>query len=425
MGDIAIKVEGISKKYRIGGKQVAYTTLGETLSGMASAPLRRIRSVIRNQTPMAADETFWALRDVSFDVKHGEVIGIIGRNGAGKSTLLKILSRITDPTEGRAELYGSVGSLLEVGTGFHPELTGRENMYLSGAIIGMSKRDIDHKFDEIVTFAGVEQFIDTPVKRYSSGMYVRLAFAVAAHLEPEILLIDEVLAVGDVAFQKKCLGKMSDIAHGGRTVLFVSHNMSAVASLCNRGVLLKDGQVNCIGPVDDVVRAYLSEVQNEPMVDLAENKDREGDGTLRVTGLWLENNEGQQVSTVQAGDDVTFVLQYECKPGAEFPNDVYCAITLVDPLGQRMCTLSTHFAGVRLEPKPSGGRWKCTVHKLPLMPDQYALDLWCGSFRNPFDHVPRAGVFDVIAGDFFGSGQFPISKPKHGVFVVQQAWEQA
>jgi len=244
-----IKVENLSKQYRIGARDSAYTTLRETLVARARAPFSR-----RNGH---SERTIWALRDVSFEVKPGEVVGIIGRNGAGKSTLLKILSRITEPTEGCVDLYGRVGSLLEVGTGFHPELTGRENIFLNGSILGMSHQEIQSRFDEIVAFAEVEQFLDTPVKRYSSGMYVRLAFAVAAHLQPEILVVDEVLAVGDAQFQRKCLGKMGQVAREGRTVLFVSHNMTAIQSLCRRAVWLDDGRVCADADAGQVVADYL------------------------------------------------------------------------------------------------------------------------------------------------------------------------
>lgn len=247
-----IRVENLGKQYRIGGPQAAYSTLRESLVGAFRSPLKRLRRAARS-----SDETFWALSDVNFEVAPGEVIGIIGRNGAGKSTLLKVLSRITEPTTGRAELYGRVASLLEVGTGFHPELTGRENVYLNGAILGMRRSEIESKFDEIVAFAELEKFLDTPVKRYSSGMYMRLAFAVASHLEPEILVVDEVLAVGDAQFQKKCLGKMSDVSKQGRTVLFVSHNMTAVQSLCRRAAWLKEGRIVEEGAVSEVVSNYL------------------------------------------------------------------------------------------------------------------------------------------------------------------------
>jgi len=254
MSEYAIRVENLSKLYRIGGPQERYKTLRDAITNAAAAPVQRLR---RLGQPAPQNETMWALKDVSFEVKHGEVLGIIGRNGSGKTTLLKVLSRITEPTEGEVRLRGRVGSLLEVGTGFHPELTGRENVYLNGAILGMRKHEIERKFDEIVAFAEVEKFLDTPVKHYSSGMYVRLAFAVAANLEPEILLVDEVLAVGDAAFQKKCLGKMGEVAGEGRTVVFVSHNMGAVQSLCPQAVWLDIGGIAAMGRAGPVVTKYL------------------------------------------------------------------------------------------------------------------------------------------------------------------------
>jgi lipopolysaccharide transport system ATP-binding protein len=260
MSDIAIRCDGLSKQYCIGERE-SYRALRDTIANTARAPFRLLRSAFKGSTPATAADreanTFWALKDLSFEIKRGEVVGVIGRNGAGKSTLLKILSRITAPTEGEVEIHGRVGSLLEVGTGFHPELTGRENIYLNGAILGMRKAEITRKFDEIIAFAEIDKFIDTPVKRYSSGMYVRLAFAVAAHMEPEILLIDEVLAVGDAAFQKKCLGKMGDVAKEGRTVLFVSHNMAAVTRLCRRGVVLDAGKVVLDSGIFEATSKYL------------------------------------------------------------------------------------------------------------------------------------------------------------------------
>ena len=277
MSDVIISVEGLGKKYVLnhqGGERGGYRRFSESLEGWIKKPFAALagggkREVEGNlpptsfHLPQPSHEEFWALKDVSFEVKRGEVVGIIGRNGAGKSTLLKILSRITEPSEGRVTLRGRVASLLEVGTGFHPELTGRENIYLNGAILGMTKAEIRKKFDEIVAFAEVERFLDTPVKRYSSGMYVRLAFAVAAHLEPEILVVDEVLAVGDAEFQKKCLGKMKDVATGGRTVLFVSHNMGAIKNLCRQALLLKNGHKEAFGPVDETIQMYLAIGKNE------------------------------------------------------------------------------------------------------------------------------------------------------------------
>ncbi len=283
MSDIAIKVEGLSKRYRIGAQQQAYRTLREKLNDAALAPFRAAKSILtRNgngnskfEIRNSKSEMFWALKDVSFEVKRGEVVGIIGRNGAGKSTLLKILSRITEPTEGYADMNGRIASLLEVGTGFHPELTGRENIFLNGSILGMKRVEIKKKFDEIVAFAEISKFIDTPVKHYSSGMYVRLAFAVAAHLDPEILLVDEVLAVGDFKFQEKCLGKMGEVASQGRTVLFVSHNLGSIQRLCPKALLLEQGSVISWGTTTDVVTDYLEGLQDSSSF----NSDaRTGDG---------------------------------------------------------------------------------------------------------------------------------------------------
>ena len=260
MSALAIRAHGIGKKYRIGSAAERHDTLRDLLGSALKAPFQNLAKLRRANTFNDDDDadTVWALRDVSFDVRHGEVLGVVGKNGAGKSTLLKVLSRITDPSAGRAEVHGRVGSLLEVGTGFHPELTGRENVFLNGSILGMDRPYIERRFDEIVEFSGVERYVDTPVKRYSSGMYLRLAFAVAAHLEPEILIVDEVLAVGDIEFQRKCIGKMSEVAGQGRTVIFVSHNMGAVAKLCERAILLRGGRKVMDGPAGEVVNAYLT-----------------------------------------------------------------------------------------------------------------------------------------------------------------------
>lgn len=258
VSDTAIRAEGLGKQYRIGAAQGPYRTLRETITGAVTAPARRLRAIARGEPAGGLSDTFWALRDVNFEIRQGEVVGIIGRNGAGKSTLLKILSRITEPTAGRGEIHGRVGSLLEVGTGFHPELTGRENIFLNGAILGMSRVDIRRRFDDIVAFAEVERFIETPVKHFSSGMYLRLAFAVAAHLEPEILLVDEVLAVGDAQFQQKCLGKMEGVAKEGRTVLFVSHQMNAVQALCPKCLWLQEGTVKRFGDSREIIGQYLT-----------------------------------------------------------------------------------------------------------------------------------------------------------------------
>jgi lipopolysaccharide transport system ATP-binding protein len=311
MNDVAIRIEGLSKRYRIGELKY-YKALRDTLTDMLYAPFRAAASILKRPSNTVSQDNFiWALKDISFDVKRGKAIGIIGRNGAGKSTLLKVLSRITEPTAGNAEVHGRVGSLLEVGTGFHPELTGRENIYLNGAIMGMKKAEIEHKFDEIVAFAEVERFIDTPVKHFSSGMYIRLAFAVAAHLEPEILMVDEVLAVGDAAFQKKCLGKMGDISGEGRTVLFVSHNMGAIKQLCQRAILLNNGMVEHSGPTGEVVARYL---EGERGAEAAEyvwsGKDAPGDESARLKAIRLCSGSGEPRSAFGTDEPVYVEVEY-------------------------------------------------------------------------------------------------------------------
>ena len=296
-----IRVQGLGKQYQIGGPTTPYSTLRETIMDLARKPVRALR---RNGNA----SSIWALRDVEFEVAPGEIVGIIGRNGAGKSTLLKILSRITEPTIGRAELYGRVGSLLEVGTGFHPELSGRENIFLNGSILGMTRREIESKFDEIVAFSEVEKFVDTPVKRYSSGMYVRLAFAVAAHLQPEILIVDEVLAVGDYAFQQKCLNKMQDVSTGGRTVLFVSHNMGAISRLCQRCIVLDQGRIVASGPTAAAVQTYMT----SGLMERAEYTQSESAAkAMNLLRVALVDEDGEPRSEVRYDDKLRFLLEYE------------------------------------------------------------------------------------------------------------------
>jgi len=330
MPDVAIKVEGLSKRYRLGqylgGGTYQYRTLRDILTDAMYAPFRRLRARVKqravasNPTAMSHQSSadfIWALKDVSFEVKQGEVVGIIGRNGAGKSTLLKLLSRITEPTKGRAMIKGRLGSLLEVGTGFHPELTGRENVYLSGAILGMTKKEIDRKFDEIVDFSGIEKFLDTPVKRYSSGMLVRLGFAVAAHLEPEILLVDEVLAVGDAVFQKKCLGKMGDVSKEGRTVLFVSHSMPAITRLCQRTILINEGRILQDGPSHQVASVYLqSDVGITAARGWPDRSKAPGNDIVRLRAVRIRTEDGQITEAVDIRRAVGIEIEYEVlKPG--------------------------------------------------------------------------------------------------------------
>jgi lipopolysaccharide transport system ATP-binding protein len=315
MEDIAIHVENLSKLYTL-GQILAYHSLRESISAAVSASFHAITSAVhkRKSTPdkVSSKHKIWALKDVSFDVKRSDVLGIIGPNGAGKSTLLKILTRITDPTEGFAEIRGRVGSLLEVGTGFHPELTGRENIFLNGAIIGMKRAEIKRKFNEIVEFSGVEQFIDTPLKRYSSGMQVRLAFAVAAHLEPEILLVDEVLAVGDAAFQQKSLGKMGDVAREGRTVIFVSHNMEAIKSLCSKVMLLEQGQIKALGNTSEIVDLYLNSVYHwDAALSKISFEDKLTKAQFRK--ITIMNNHGTTANRFDIEEGIKFVVNYELK----------------------------------------------------------------------------------------------------------------
>jgi lipopolysaccharide transport system ATP-binding protein len=410
-----IKVENLSKQYRIGVREAPYATLRESLTGAIRAPLKRLR-----RNGRSTDDTIWALKDVSFEVMPGEVVGIIGRNGAGKSTLLKILSRITEPTTGQAELYGRVGSLLEVGTGFHPELTGRDNIYLNGAILGMRQGEIKQKFDEIVAFAEVERFIDTPVKHYSTGMHVRLAFAVAAHLEPEILLVDEVLAVGDAAFQKKCLGKMQDVAQGGRTVLFVSHNMVAVQSLCTSACLFESGSLMCRDDVGAVIKHYYQRSQEiMGSVSLADRADRRGNGSLRFTGITVQGKNGADEMVAQTGENLVISLHYLKAKDSDAQAVIRLAFT--DLNGQRlfMCfSRSSHSGIMRL---PEKGQIRCKILNLPLLPGSYNVSLWCKIGEQLADDIQDAFALEVVAGDFFGTGK--LHGEEGGRMLVSHSWE--
>jgi lipopolysaccharide transport system ATP-binding protein len=356
------------------------------------------------------------LRDVSFEVKRGEVLGVIGRNGAGKSTLLKLLSRITPPTTGRVEVRGRVGTLLEVGTGFHPELTGRENVFLNGAILGMRRAEIKRKFDEIVDFAGVEQFIDTPVKRYSSGMYVRLAFAVAAHFEPEIMLVDEVLAVGDAEFQKKCLGKMGDVAKGGRTVLFVSHNLAAIENLCSRVLLIEMGRGRHFAAAAAGVREYLRELINTTRQDLAVREDRQGTQIIRFTGFTLHDEHGRPLASLQCGRKCFLRFAFE-NPRRRELGSLGFAVGIDDQMGLRVAHLG-ECAEADLSRVPADVRSiEIRIDKLPLMPGRYFFTIFSTVDGQIADWVQQAGSFLVDPGDYFGNGKLP----PQGVVLVEHA----
>lgn len=421
MSDIAIRVENLSKRYRIGQRE-PYRALRDVLARGFAAPFRAAALAFRRTPAATVDASvtnrhFWALKDVSFEVKKGEVIGIIGRNGAGKSTLLKILSRITEPTEGYAEIHGRVGSLLEVGTGFHPELTGRENIYLNGAILGMKKHEIDRKFDEIVAFAEIEKFIDTPVKYYSSGMYVRLAFAVAAHLEPEILLVDEVLAVGDAAFQKKCLGKMGDVAKEGRAVLFVSHNMAAIQNLCSIVYLFEQGQVITSGNPTDVIGRYLQVGSELESISLSGRKDRQGNGRLRFIEFFVSDL-ARENTTMVCGKPESIIITYKGTPPL---SNVHISIGFYTPLGEGILYLSNDLTGKWFSNLSSTGAFICRFEKLPLLPGIYTINLYCTVNGILADWVVDAARIQVVEGDYFGTGKLP---PKgYGLVLVNHEWD--
>lgn len=416
MSDIAIRIEGLSKKFRIGAPD-HYRTLRDTMTSALTAPFRFL---LNGSSGRGEAETIWALKDVSFDVKQGEVIGIIGRNGAGKSTLLRILSRITEPTEGFADIHGRVRSLLEVGTGFHPELSGRENIFLNGAILGMKKAEILRKFDEIVAFAEVEKFLDTAVKHYSSGMYVRLAFAVAAHLDPEILVIDEVLAVGDAEFQKKCLGKMETSARcEGRTVLFVSHNIAAVESLCSSAVLLSGGKLLTKGKTEDVVHEYVRSMRRGLLIPLEERKDRQGSGIVKFTSLSLTDAAGHNVATFRCGTDAMLVLAFINTSDRE--HKLRISLGIDNELGQRVLLLDSALLGKDIEGvMPGAGVVRVLIPRLGLLPGRYHLTIFATVKTVIVDWVKNAGVFDVESGDYFGTGQLPLQG--EGLFVVDHTF---
>jgi lipopolysaccharide transport system ATP-binding protein len=397
MSETVIQVENLGKQYRIGAAQAPYRTLREAITSTVGAPFRRLGETFKRSSAGTAEraDTFWALKDVSFEIGRGEAVGVIGRNGAGKSTLLKILSRITEPTNGRARLRGRVGTLLEVGTGFHPELTGRENIFLNGAILGMHRSEIARKFDEIVAFAEVEQFIDTAVKHYSSGMYLRLAFAVAAHLEPEILVVDEVLAVGDAAFQKKCLGKMGAVAEQGRTVLFVSHNMGAVRGLCRRAIWLDHGQVRQVGPAYDVVDAYLQTTLDPAAmrIDLRDLR-RGGAYGQRLRLSKIEFNGGRPLLH---GEPLAVRIEYEADADAD---DVSFGFGFASLDGTRLMTVDSDLADPRRDfQRGARGAVEVSIERLLLQPGHYMLDVGARSGdNNALDYLPACAQIDVLPG---------------------------
>jgi lipopolysaccharide transport system ATP-binding protein len=414
---LAMQVENLGKRYRITATQPrgSYRTLRESLMHAAAWPIRRLRG----GGEAGGLKDFWALRDVNFEVQRGEAIGIIGRNGAGKSTLLKILSRIVNPSAGEARLHGRVASLLEVGTGFHPELTGRENIYLNGAIMGMSRAEVQRKFDEIVAFSEVEEFLDTPVKRYSSGMYVRLAFAVAAHLESDILLVDEVLAVGDATFQQKCLGKIREVGNDGRTVFFVSHNMAAVQNLCRRVIILKDGRIIDDGDPERCISAYLkASAPTGGNVDLRTTVLRRPGQKPFFTRLEVLDADGHCTSQVRSGDPVTFRLHYDWTEPLLGPR---ISVGISTMSGTRLLTYGTRWNHGLLGKVAARGCLVCEVPELPLMPGEYVLTLACGTSSDAIEVLEGMATLTVEQHDYFGTGQCPL--PRDGLLLGKANWE--
>lgn len=406
-----IKVRGLGKQYRIGRRRVV-RTFREAAMDSVSAPLRYSRSLLRQRAGDTGNgerrDTIWALKDLNLDVGEGEVLGVIGRNGSGKSTLLKVMSRITEPTTGRVDLYGRVGSLLEVGTGFHPELTGRENVFLSGAILGMRRNEIERKFDEIVAFAEIDEFVDTPVKHYSSGMYVRLGFAVAAHLETEIILIDEVLAVGDAAFQKKCLGKIGDVARQGRTVLYISHNMASVESLCDSCIYLSRGRIEGAGKPRDVIAKYLASQSraNSGEISLADHPGRRPGFKPHLLSLELRSGSKTAVGAIRMGDPLTIRMSFE----AASPLRPVVAATIKTVQGMPVCSLNDRFSMQLRDCKMlSRGTVACEIEKLMLMPGQYNIDVSFGDLGPELDVISDAISFEVLPADVLGNGRLPPS----------------
>ena len=431
MDEPIITVDNLSKKYRIGMRELKGRTFRETVADTLAAPVRNLRRLRRltrfdDRVSNGAEDdhaaagpstgdTIWALKDVSFTVQPGEVVGIIGRNGAGKSTLLKILSRITEPTSGEVRLNGRVSSLLEVGTGFHPELTGRENIYLNGTILGMRKAEIDRKFDEIVAFSEIEKFLDTPVKRYSSGMYVRLAFAVAAHLEPEILLVDEVLAVGDAAFQKKCLVKMGDVAKLGRTVLFVSHNLAAIQHLCKVGLVLEEGSTIAYGPISTCIEQYLS-LAPAPSGFSGNCQPSYTTKRAMITDVVLSNN-NHRTTTLLCNRSATFTVSYMVTRQLTNP---YIRLTIYNSHGLAIAGIATEDTGFIPSPDIGDHSISCMIPTMNLVPGSYYLNISISDEKGECDKKFNACHFFVETADVYGTGKCLTSKT--GIILLEHKW---
>jgi len=426
MSSIAIRAENVSKRYRLGLRDDLPDSMVGACMKWVRSPLKnyqKLRSLSRFQEEVDTPDVLWALKDVSFEIARGEVVGFVGRNGAGKSTLLKILSRITDPSKGSVEVFGRVSSLLEVGTGFHPELTGRENVYLNGTILGMKKKEIDRKFDEIVSFSGVVKFIDTPVKRYSSGMMVRLAFAVAAHLEPEILIVDEVLAVGDADFQRKSIGKMQDVASGdGRTVLFVSHNMGSIERLCQRVAVMESGTMRCMTDTKNGVREYLKRTAAIAASGNIRDLPRTGEGQIRLTSFRIQNESGDDINAVLTGQDITLCLGYEVPAKKVIRKKVSVGLSLHTLNGDCLFNIYTYHTGDDFSEVEESGEFRCVIRRFPVNTGRYILyaRVVVGETEADFPKDP-VGYLEVEPGDFYGTGKLTTDRG-HVPFLVDANW---
>jgi lipopolysaccharide transport system ATP-binding protein len=401
----SIEATGLSKKYRLGS--IGMTSLREDISRFWSREKAEEEPTSSNDTIDAPrkinDHEFWALQNLNFSIPKGEVVGLIGANGSGKSTLLKILSRITEPTKGLAQVRGKVASLLEVGTGFHPELTGRENIYVNGAILGMTRKEVDGKFDEIVEFAGVSDFIDTPIKRYSSGMIVRLGFAVAAHLEPDILIVDEVLAVGDAAFQQKCIGKMKEFSSTGKTVVFVSHQMTMIQSLCHSGIMMEKGKIRLIGKSKEVVSAYQSIVlKKSSNTKIKDREDRDGSGELQLVDFKLRSTDGTELLFLRNGETAIFHFTFSAnkslfeKPSFRFG--------INSSTGRRLTTIDSRLINFEMN-RTDDFSIDVQIKKLNLPEGTYSITTFIGVGEQALDWLPDAETFRVVNGDFYGTGR--------------------
>lgn len=405
--DIAIACRGIGKAY------VIRHQIERRVRGLEAIAARIRRPIFRMPR-----ETIWALRDISFDIHQGEVVGLVGRNGAGKSTLLKLLSHVTEPTQGQIGIWGRVGSLLEVGTGFHPELTGRENVFLNGSILGMRRGEIKAQFDAIVDFSGVEKFLDTPVKRYSSGMRVRLAFAVAVHLKPEILIIDEVLAVGDGEFQRRCLAKMDELARSGRTILIVSHNMGSIQALCRRAMYLKKGRLAADGPAESIVSQYLEDLQTVGAGADDSPEARIGNGLVRVRSIQMVSESGQALSTVMGGEDLVLEMHYESTcPG----KPVSVMLNIYNESGMAVAAAHTQLTHPEMPPLAEAGILRCRMKRLPLTTGSYRVAVALQVDGETADYLPRAASIDVIASVFYPTGVALDSRK--AVFHLEHDWQ--